>query len=285
VSHEITAHEAGRVRVTVLGSCGAWPTAGAACSGFLVEYDGFRVLLDAGYATFPKLLEHVEPAELDAVLITHGHPDHCADLNPLLRARQLDPAGPAPRLPVYALPHALDAVRALDRPGMLDDAYELHELEPGAGADAGKGKGVTGFRGFEVGPFTVTARLLPHWVPNVGFRLTAGGSGGGGGGDGGALAYTGDAGPDPAVAELAAGVDLLIAEATRPDDSDLLADEAAYLTSAAQAARQASAAGAGSLLLTHLWPGTDEQDALWAAAASGYPGELDVARGGAVVRL
>jgi ribonuclease BN (tRNA processing enzyme) len=252
------------MRVTVLGSCGAWPTAGAACSGFLVEHEGFRLLLDAGYATFPKLLAYAGPAELDAVLITHGHPDHCADLNPLLRARHLAAAGPARRLPVYALPHALDAVLALDRPGMLDDAYELHEVEAGAGKD------------FEVGPFTVAARLLPHWVPNTGFRLTAGA---------GVLAYTGDAGPDPAVAELAAAADLLIAEATYPGDEDMPPGDAEYLTSAAQAARQAHLAGAKALLLTHLWPGTNVQRAVRAAASSGYAGALDVAREGAVVQL
>jgi ribonuclease BN (tRNA processing enzyme) len=252
------------MRITVLGSCGAWPAAGAACSGFLVEHDGFRMLLDAGYATFPKFQAYAAAAEVDAVLITHGHPDHCADLNPLLRARRLDVAGPAPRLPIYALPHALDAVLALDRPGMLDEAYELREVEPGAG------------KGFEVGPFSVQARRLPHWVPNVGFRITAGGS---------VLAYTGDAGPDPAIAELAADADVLIAEATHPEEADMLPDEAEYLTSAATAARQAAQAGARSLLLTHLWPGTDELRALRAAESSGYGGSLDVAREGARVDL
>ena len=45
------------MRITVLGGCGAWPAAGAACSGFLVEEEGFLLLLDAGYATLPRLLE------------------------------------------------------------------------------------------------------------------------------------------------------------------------------------------------------------------------------------
>jgi ribonuclease BN (tRNA processing enzyme) len=77
------------MRLTVLGACGAWPDAGQACSGYLVEHDGFRLLLDLGYATVPRLLQRAGADSIDAVFITHGHPDHCADLNPLLRARAL----------------------------------------------------------------------------------------------------------------------------------------------------------------------------------------------------
>ena len=110
------------MRLTVLGSCGAYPEAGQACSGYLVEHDGFRLLVDLGYAVVPELLRHLTAAGVDAVFISHGHPDHCADLNPLLRARVL--GGEAlPPLPVYAPPGALDAVLALDRPGMLAGGY------------------------------------------------------------------------------------------------------------------------------------------------------------------
>jgi len=83
------------VRLTVPGGCGAWPEAGQACSGFLVEHDGFRLLMDAGYATVPRLLQHISADELDAVFISHGHPDHCADLNPPLWARVLCGGPPA----------------------------------------------------------------------------------------------------------------------------------------------------------------------------------------------
>ena len=73
------------MRLTVLGGCGGWPAAGLACSGYLVEHDGFRLLIDPGYAIVPRLLAVVDAAAVDAVLVSHGHPDHCADLNPLLR--------------------------------------------------------------------------------------------------------------------------------------------------------------------------------------------------------
>src|SRR5258706_5845525 len=103
------------MRLTVLGGCGAWPEAGQACSGFLAEHDGFRLLIDAGYATLPRLLQLIRPGQLDAVLISHGHPDHCADLNPLLRARVMSASG-LPPLPLYAPAGALDRVLALGRP-------------------------------------------------------------------------------------------------------------------------------------------------------------------------
>ena len=246
------------MRLTVLGSCGAYPEAGQACSGYLVEHDGFRLLVDLGYAVVPRLFELITAADVDAVFITHGHPDHCADLNPLLRARVL--GGEAlPPLPVYALPGALDAVLALDRPGMLADGYVLHELNPGSSLD--------------IGPFGVRTRLLPHSRPNAGVRLAAGGH---------ALAYTGDTGPDDGVADLARGADLLVAEASFADQ--VPEDLRGTLSSAHQQGRQAAEAGAGRLLLTHLLPGTDPAAAR-AAAGRDYRGEAGVATQGLIVEL
>jgi len=86
------------MKLTVLGGAGARPPAGGACSGYLIEHAGFRLLIDPGYATAPQLLGILAPEEIDAVLVSHGHPDHVADLNPLLRARALRD-DPAPALP------------------------------------------------------------------------------------------------------------------------------------------------------------------------------------------
>jgi len=234
------------VRVTVLGGSGAWPTPDQACSGYLVEHDGFRLLLDPGYAVLPRLLMHCAARDLDAVYVTHGHPDHCADLNPLLRARVLD-ADPPPALPVHAPAGALDAVLALDGP-WVSDSCDVRDVTAG---------------GFALGPFAATAVALPHHVPDLGIRLTA---------DGVTVAYTGDTGPDPAVVLLARGADLFLAEATHPVEAP------EFLTSARDAAAQAVRAGVGRLVLTHLWPGTDPDEAR--AAASGFDGPIQVARAG-----
>ena len=236
------------MRLTVLGACGAWPEAGLACSGFLLEHAGYRLLIDAGYAVAPQLLRHVDATDVDAVYISHGHPDHCADLNPLLRARALRDE-PAPPLPVYALPGALDAVLALDRPGMLDAALDLHPLRPG--------------EPLRIGPFAGEIRLLPHSRPNAGVRLTAHGE---------VFAYTGDAGPHPDTVELARDADVFLAEASSVDN----VPEDGTLNSAREVGRQAQAAGVKQLILTHLLPGTDPQAAVDAATA-GYDGPVRLA--------
>lgn len=246
------------MRLTVLGACGAWPEAGQACSGYLIEHDGFRLMLDIGYATMPRLLEQVAAEQVDAVVVSHGHPDHCADLNPLLRARAMQDLPPSP-LPVYSPPGALDAVLALDRPGMLTAAYDLREFTPG--------------EGFDIGPFRIGTRLLPHWVTNAGIRLSAGES---------ALVYTGDSGPSPEIARLARDADVLIAEATHVEP--VPEDVREYLSSPTQAGRQAADAGVGQLLLTHLWPGTAKAEARDAAAV-GYSGRIDVATAGLTLDL
>ncbi|GAA3914942.1 MBL fold metallo-hydrolase [Amorphoplanes auranticolor] len=239
------------MRMTVLGACGAWPEPGSACSGYLVEHDGFRLVLDLGYGTMPRL-----PGPVDAVFVSHGHLDHCADLNPLLRARAFSADPPAP-LPVYALPGALDAVLALDRPGMLDDAYVLHEITPG--------------EPLRIGPFAASTRLLPHYVPNAGIRLAAGGR---------VLAYTGDCGPSPEVVALARDADLLIADATHP--GAVPQEDLGLLSGPRDAGRQAREAGVRRLLLAHLWPGTDHSAAI-AEAAAEYPGPVGVAVPGLAV--
>ena len=202
------------MRLHVLGGCGVWPEAGGACSGYLVEHDDFRLLIDPGYATLPRLLEVTGAETIDAVLISHGHPDHCADLHPLLRARTLRD-DPSPALTIHTLPAAIDKVLALDRPGMLDDAYSVREFAAGDH--------------FEVGPFEVRTLPLPHFIPNAGMRLTAGGR---------TIAYTGDTGPSPDIAGLARGVELFIAEATFPDR--VPEDSAGYLSSARQAGENAT---------------------------------------------
>lgn len=246
------------MRITVFGGHAAYPTADVGCSGYLVERDGFQLLVDPGYAVLPRLLAETSAHRVDAVYVSHGHPDHCADLHPLLRIRALtDPDAPA--LPVFTPRGSLDRLLVIDEPGLIDASYDLREFEPGTR--------------FEIGPFRATTWGLPHWLPNAGLRLTAGGR---------ALGYTGDTGPSPDLVELARDVDLLLAEASFADQ--LPARYAGNLSTAAEVGRYAAEAGAGRVLLTHLWPRV-EPAAFVTAARAGFAGPVAVAEAGLVVEL
>jgi ribonuclease BN (tRNA processing enzyme) len=242
----------------VLGGDGAFPSPGGACSGYLVEHAGFHLLVDPGYATFPRLVQHLSAERVDAVVVTHGHPDHCADLNPLLRSRALRET-PCPPLPVYSLPDSLGAVLALDRVGMLDTAILRHEFDPGDH--------------LTVGPFHVATWSLPHSRPNAGIRLSV---------DEEVLAYTGDTGPSPNLLPLARSADLYLAEATYADEVE--ASMAPYLSSARQAGEVAEEARVRRLVLTHLWPGED-RDQVEHAARQAFSGTVAAVRAGMSVDL
>jgi ribonuclease BN (tRNA processing enzyme) len=119
---------------------------------------------------------------------------------------------------------------------------------------------------------------LPHYLPNAGVRLSAPGV---------TVAYTGDTGASPALAELGRGADLYIADATdrwqRPDAAAGPPGRVLNLT-AREAGEAAAAAGARRLLLTHFWPDNDRQ-ASRAAAAAVFGGEVLIAEEGLEVQL
>src|SRR5262249_2383112 len=129
-----------------------------------------------------------------------------------------------------------------------------------------------------VGPFRLESMLLPHFVPNAGVRLTAPGL---------TVAYTGDTGPDPALATLGHQADLYIVDATGRDQQPAAPDAAGeppMLLSATGAGQAANAARAGRLLLTHFWPGNDRRQSP-AEAAGEFTGPILSADEGLVIPL
>ena len=240
--------------LTVLGSCAAWPEPGRACSGYLVEYDGFRLVLDLGFGTLTRLLEHCPGGTVDAVVITHAHSDHCVDLNGLLRVRHYGDLT-LERIPLLCPPSVAEYVDRMEPEPRLHELFDIAEL-PGT---------------HRVGPFEVTGLALPHHVPNAGIRLTAPGL---------TLAYTGDTAPDPALIELGADADLYVMEATLQE----IPQAERNLLTAREAGAFAHAARARKLLLTHFWPGRDRAISL-AQAAETFAGEILGAEEGLVIPL
>ncbi len=250
------------MELTVLGSSGAYPEAGGAASGYLLQHDGFALALDFGTGALGNLQRHIPQADLGAVVLSHEHLDHCLDLYPLFIARFFAPDRRAP-LPIWGPPGAFARIAALeDDEGRRDMAkvFDVHEVEAGAE--------------FEVGPFRFDTRLLPHWVPNSGMRISA---------DGTVLCYTGDTGPTADIETLARDADLLLIEASW-QDHDLERGVQPYHLTARQGAEYAARAGTSRLMLSHFWPGSDREVSR-EQAAEAFDGELLLAHEGMAVEV
>lgn len=240
------------MRLTVLGSSASYAGAGQACAGYLIDGGGARVLFDCGNGVLSNLARVIDPLTLDAVFVTHLHPDHFADLFALQALLRYAPSGPAPALPLY-LPEGLwDRLLCLlsDRGAReLEEAFVAHTLASGVD--------------YEVGGLRVVAAPIEHTDPTFALRASA---------DGAVLAYTADSSPGPHVAAAASGADLLLAEATLPEAYE---GAAPHLT-ATQAGRYAREAGVGRLVLTHIWP-TNDREETRRLAATAFGGPVDVA--------
>lgn len=247
------------MELTVLGGSGAWPRPGQACSGYLVERDGYRILIDPGYGVLLELPRYCSAGDVDAVLVSHGHPDHCADLTALIRARVLGP-GDHPVLPVLGPEEAVQAALATDPIRSQAGAVRVIGAESGVPV--------------RLGPFTVEPAEVRHHVTTFGFRIT--------GPDGAVLAYTADSGESADRVELAQDAGMLLAEATYPEGAP--AEDARYLSDARQVARLALDADVDHCLLTHLMPYADPIRALMLVRAGGFDA-VELARPGVVRRV
>jgi ribonuclease BN (tRNA processing enzyme) len=231
--------------LTVLGSCGAFPEPGRACTGFLLSHNEFRVVIDLGYGAASRLLAHGMP---DAVVVTHEHPDHCADVSALGRAWHYtaQTGGRSPRLPLHCTPGTVRRLEAMEPRPHPTELFEVHDLGEPA----------------EVGPFHLTTHELPHFVRNFGVRLAAPGL--------------------TALADLGRDADLFICDATlRTPPAE---GEPRNLLTATEAGHWAAEAGARRLMLTHFWPGTDRAAAA-AEARAEFDGEVLVAEEDLTVAL
>ena len=221
------------MRLTVVGCSGSFPGPDSAGSCYLVESAGFALVLDLGSGAIGPLQRYVDLAAVDAVLVSHAHADHCADLGSLYVAGRYHPDGQRSPVPIYG-PEGLaeQVTRGYGgvTPSALSAVLDFREVEPGK---------------MRIGPFDVTLARTAHPVPCHAIRLEA---------DGGALVYTADTGPSDAVTSLAIGADLLLAEASYPDA--VPHPPGLHLTGR-EAGEMARTAGVGQLVITHVPPWYD----------------------------
>ncbi len=250
------------MRVTVIGCSGSVPGPASPASCYLVEADDddgrtWRVLLDLGSGALGPLQSHLDPTTLDAVLLSHLHPDHCLDLCGLYVMLRYGPSERATRLPVWGPSGTADRMaRAYDLPpvpGMT------RHLDFGAWAD---GEPVA------MGPLSVTPLRVNHPVEAYGLRVEHRGQ---------VLAYTGDTDSCDALEPLCRNASVVLADSAFVDGRD--ATTGVHLSGRRAAEAAVAAGGVQRLVLTHLPPWNDP-DACLDQARAVWDGPLEVARPG-----
>ena len=245
------------LHVVPVGVGTAYGAPGEAQSCYLFAAAGRSVAVDMGSGTLNLLQRRIAPEALDAVVITHMHPDHCVDLM-ALRVYMVWGPGAGATLPVHGPPGLRDRLAAFSGSEGWDTAFAFHDLAPGGGAiDLGDG-------------LVLRHREVPHLPPTNAVRVEHGGR---------AVCFSADCAPNDALVELARGCDVLLCECSFGAGD---VPEGLPHMNARDAGSTAARAGAGRLLLVHGQPEFD-RSAACAAAAEAFGGPVEWARQGEAV--
>ena len=243
------------MKLTILGCAGTFPSAESPCSGYLIQHDGYQLIVDLGAGALGQLQRHIGLLDVDAVYVSHLHADHCIDLVAYSYARRYHPGGIPPLLAVYGpagtRQRIFDSYEATPAHG-LEDVFDFREVPTGT---------------HELGPFTVTTTQVNHPVECHGLRIEAAGR---------SLVYSGDTGECDDLVALAKDCDVFLCEASWATADDNPPD---IHLSGRQAGEHAARARVGRLLLTHVVPWADAEQIL-TEATSAFGGSTELARCG-----
>jgi ribonuclease BN (tRNA processing enzyme) len=215
--------------MTVLGSSGSHTGPGRVCSGYLLEAGSTRVMLDCGNGATANLQKVCAFEDLDAVVVTHRHVDHCIDLIGMFYALRFHQDGHK-TVRLYAAPQVHDMLTGL----LSDDsAFAFNEVFHHVPIDRDDR--------FAIGDLAFECFPVRHPVPTVGVRVT---------GEGRTLTYSSDTAMCDEVVQAAEGADLFLCEATWQGDAATTPD-GIHLT-ATEAGEAAVKAGVERLMITHV---------------------------------
>ena len=241
------------MRLTVLGSSASCAGPGQACAGHYLEAGGARVLFDCGNGVLANLGRLEDPTSLDAVFVTHNHPDHYSDIYCLQSMLRYAPQGPLAPVPLYIAGSLFERMQCL-----LSERGAREFAEAFVPVRLCDGETV------EIGDLRVIPFEVKHTAPTFALRAEVNGT---------CLCYTSDTTVGEHVLRAATGVDLLVSEATLPEE---FAGSSPHMT-AAEAGRLARDAGARALALVHIWP-TNDRDMMATLAAEEFGGQVVVAQ-------
>ncbi len=240
------------MKLIILGSGTCVPSLKRNAPGYYLEADGCRILIDCGSGTLLQLEKAGRSyRDIDAVFITHKHPDHFADLMPLV--------------------HALLATPNLNRKSDLyifspKGFMEYYEASVASVLGHPKEFAVRNMEiqdKFDYGPFNIITAKTIHSRDSIAYRFECGGK---------SVVFTGDADYDQGVIALAQNTDLLIADCSFPD-----AVKAKGHLSAKECGMVAAKAGAKKLVLSHLYPADSPDTDRSRESGENFHGEIVLA--------
>lgn len=231
------------MKLTILGYMGGFPTNGVGTTAYLLEAQGFHLLIDVGSGALLSLERHLDPKQLDALILTHYHPDHIADMGVLQHVFQLK--NPDKVLPIYG--HA---------------ESDLHELR---NSNFTKAIDYDGETPLTIGPFHISFMKTIHPVPCYALSLTETETGK-------KLVFTADSGYLEAFIPFSKDADVLLADANFLQGKE---NHKVHMT-ASEVGKIAKLANVKKLILTHLQPDGDWEKLLAEAkkAAEHVPVQL-----------
>jgi ribonuclease BN (tRNA processing enzyme) len=232
------------MRLQVLGSSGGYPAPGNPSSGFLLEHGGAKIWIDAGHGTFAELQRLADFTRIDALVLSHGHADHCVDAFALHVALRYAPQGARDSLlPLYCPPGVREKLGHFLGEGGVEElgrAFDFHTIDVD--------------RPTEIAGARFSFLRMDHPIHTLGIRIET---------SEGTLTYSADTGPKADLAGFARGSDLLLCEACYQDAAQ---GGPVHLT-ARQAGETARRAGVRELAVTHIWPTLDPKISLEEARA------------------
>ena len=214
--------------VTVLGSAAMYATPERSCSGYLIEGAGKKVWMDAGGGTWQRLQRCTAVSDIDAIVLSHRHPDHTIDVLQCFHARRYGGNEPMRKIPLWAPAETIERLKSFSPE--LEESFDIESVAAGESVKAGD----LAFSFFE----------MVHSAVTVGIRVEL---------EGAILAYTADTGPGGDLDGLTSGAHTLICEATFQDSDKSWEGH----MSASQAGTAAARAGIDRLVLSHLPAGRD----------------------------
>ncbi|NSW89188.1 MAG: MBL fold metallo-hydrolase [Firmicutes bacterium] len=214
------------MKLTILGNYGTFPGVNGACSGYFIQDESTRILIDCGNGTISRLQRYCRIEDIDMIILSHLHFDHIADIFPLKYAIEtkvgMNQNMRRMRLCLPMRPSVL--AEEICRDNVFDHEFIMENSEITAGG------------------LKISFARVPHLIESYAIIIIKGEK---------RFVYSGDTCFGDEITEAAKGADLFLCESSVLEKTG--GTRLAHHMSAGAAGRVAASSGVNKLILTHFW--------------------------------